>query len=149
MKDKMFHIERVGEKHVPDLAQIEKACFAHPWSEDGLRSLTGEDYAAFAAVSDDGKAVAYVGMTVSQFEGNITNIGVLPEYRRQGLASLVLSALVDFAREKGIPNIFLEVRESNFGAIALYEKFGFVLCGRRPKFYRTPTEDALIMALTL
>ena len=70
-------------------------------------------------------------------------------YRRRGLSRAVMQAMLAHARELSLFEVTLEVRESNVGAIALYEKFGFVTVGKRPRFYTHPTETALIMALAL
>jgi len=78
-------------------------------------------------------------------EGQITNVATFPKYRRQGYGRTVMEALERYARERGIVLMSLEVRESNSGAIALYESLGWRSVGRRKNFYRHPVEDALVM----
>ena len=78
-------------------------------------------------------------------EGQITNIAVSPEHRRRGFGEAVTRALLDYAAERGIVSVSLEVRESNAAAIALYEKLGFERRGVRKGFYRAPTEAAIVM----
>ena len=74
-------------------------------------------------------------------EGYVTNVAVLPEYRRQGIAQkLILKEL-----ENEMNFITLEVRKSNAPAINLYQKMGFENVGIRPRFYTAPDEDAVIM----
>lgn len=94
---------------------------------------------------EDGVVAAYGGMTCVLDEGAITNIAVLPDFRRRGLGRAIVSALKSEAQKRGICIVFLEVRESNGGAIALYLSEGFSECGKRKGFYRHPQEDAIQM----
>ena len=82
-------------------------------------------------------------------EGQITNIATLPECRRRGYAAAVVAALLEEARSRKLAFVTLEVRETNAPAIALYEKFGFAVVGRRKNFYTEPTEAALVMQCNL
>ena len=141
-------VTRLAMQHLAGVAALEKAVFSHPWSERSLELLCGET--AFGFVALEGEDVtAYGGMLTVLDEGQITNIATHPNYRRQGLAAKVLSALLEQARAKGILSVTLEVRASNTAAIALYQKFGFSAVGKRPRFYTHPTEDALIMQCIL
>lgn len=139
---------RVERKHLPAIAALEKEAFVHPWSEEALEILCTDTAIGFVLM-DGTRAAAYGGMMCVAGEGQITNIATSPDYRRQGLAEKAMQALVDTARERGFYEISLEVRESNFPAIALYEKFGFVAMGKRPRFYTSPVEAAIVMVLSL
>ena len=79
----------------------------------------------------------------------MNNLAVLPEYRRRGFGRLLLAALVGFARAKEAVFVTLEVRESNTPAVSLYRALGFQQTGVRKNFYRDPTEDALILTLSM
>ena len=72
-------------------------------------------------------------------------MGVHPQYQRQGLGKLLLIALLDKARSIEMARATLEVRESNQGALLLYEQFGFQTVGRRKKYYQDTGEDGIIM----
>jgi ribosomal-protein-alanine acetyltransferase len=82
-------------------------------------------------------------------EAEILDLGVLPNHRYRGYASSLLKDFVQRESQSAIQKIFLEVRESNEAAIALYKKFGFQITGRRPNYYRNPEENALLMTLSL
>lgn len=137
-------VTRLCAEHLPLVAELERACFFSPWSEQALRLLV-EDGALGVVCLVDGRAVAYAGMTVALDEGALTNVATLPELRRRGYAGAVLERLLAEAENKGVTRFSLEVRESNLGAIHLYEKFGFYVAGKRPHFYTHPSETALVM----
>lgn len=73
------------------------------------------------------------------------NVAVHPDYRRQGIARLLVTELVAALAKKGVSSLALEVRASNAPAISLYEQLGFIQVGRRPNYYRNPKEDAYIL----
>ena len=77
-------------------------------------------------------------------EWEIENIAVAGPARRRGLGSRLLVEFLDQARAKGARTLFLEVRESNHAARALYQKWSFEESGRRPRYYSEPIEDAII-----
>ncbi len=87
------------------------------------------------------KQSAIWGLQIFSGEGYVTNVAVLPEYRRRGIAQRLIFA--EFENEMDF--ITLEVRKSNTPAIRLYEKAGFENVGIRPHFYTSPDEDAVIM----
>ncbi|MDR2610639.1 MAG: ribosomal protein S18-alanine N-acetyltransferase [Clostridiales Family XIII bacterium] len=89
--------------------------------------------------------VGYAGLWVVLDEGHITNVAVDPDYRRQGIAAMLLLKLLEAAREKGAKRFTLEVKRSNAAAIALYERFGFRAAGSRKGYYEEDGEDAVIM----
>ena len=76
---------------------------------------------------------------------DITDVATHPDYRRRGISRAVMGRLLEYAREKGATSVALDVRVSNLGAVALYEGLGFEIVGKRPRFYRTPPEDAYVM----
>lgn len=139
---------RVCAAHLPAVAELERAAFHAPWSENALQLLCGEQAFGFVCMEGE-RAVAYGGMLCVAGEGQVTNVATHPDYRRRGLGAAVLAAMLDEARARGLFEVTLEARESNTGAIALYEKFGFQTVGKRPRFYTHPVETALVMSLSL
>ena len=65
------------------------------------------------------------------------------------MGGLLVQGVLQKARNRGASDVFLEVRESNAAARALYERLGFRVQGRRSRYYRDPEEDALVMKLPL
>ena len=138
----------MAQKHLADVAELERLCFSEPWSEASLALLLTD--AAVGYVCElDGRAVAYVGMMLAYDEGQITNVAVHPDARRQGMGRALMETAAREARARGLLQIALEVRASNQAAISLYERDGYAIAGRRPRFYRNPTEDAFVMIKTL
>ena len=141
-----FEIVRLEEKHLESTAELEKICFAHPWTAEGLKTLTGDGGVGFAALEKgSGRVISYAGMIFAADMADITDVATHPDYRRRGISRAVMGRLLEYAREKGATSVALDVRVSNLGAVALYEGLGFEIVGKRPRFYRTPPEDAYVM----
>ena len=127
------------------VTSVEQACFSLPWSKESFVKEFMNQLAYYQCATVDGHLVAFMGMWKICDEGHITNVAVLPEYRKNGIASLLISKMIDVCKCSEINSMTLEVRESNHNAIRLYEKFGFHALGKRPNYYQKPTEDAIIM----
>jgi len=78
-------------------------------------------------------------------EVTVANIAVAKDFRRQGVAALLMEHALNQAEESGMYGVTLEVRVSNTPAIKLYERLGFESAGIRPDYYEKPHEDAIIM----
>ena len=132
--------------HLDEVAELERICFTTPWSRNMLVEELQNDCAAFLVALDDEDHVAgYAGLLVVLDEGYITNVAVRPECRRNGIAQKLLQVFLDFAQAHKLAFLTLEVRASNYGAIALYGSRGFRSVGRRKNYYEHPKEDAIIM----
>ena len=129
------------------MAEIEKLSFSVPWSEQSIRDELGAPLSRYFIARKDGRVLGYVGTRILDGECDITNIAVHPDFRRQGLAGILLCELLSYLKEKNVTAVMLEVRESNVPARAFYEKSGFEYCGRRRNYYEKPDEDALLMIL--
>lgn len=118
----------------------------HAWSRNMLAEELDNALSAFlVALDESGKVVGYAGLQVVLDEGYITNVAVRPECRRQGIAGKLLQVFLDFAQGNHLAFLTLEVRASNYDAIALYGSRGFRSVGRRKNYYEHPKEDAIIM----
>ncbi len=137
-----------GLEHLDGLLAIEEACFAHPWSRAALEGELAREDACILCVQEGQTVAAYGSMRILFEEAEIGNIACLPSFRGQGLGGRVLDGLIARAKESGCERMLLEVRPSNEVAIGLYRSRGFEDLGRRKNFYRDPTEDALMMALS-
>ena len=132
--------------HLDQVAELERICFPDPWSRNMLAEELDNALSAFLVALDDrDHVVGYAGVQVILDEGYITNVAVRPECRRQGIAGKLLQVFLDFAQGNNLAFLTLEVRASNYDAIALYGSRGFRSGGRRKNYYEHPREDAIIM----
>ena len=148
MEDKRMHVRIVPmtADHLDEVAELERICFSVPWSRNMLAEELDNLLSAFlVALDDSGRVVGYAGVQVVLDEGYITNVAVRPECRRQGIAGKLLQVFLDFAQGNRLAFLTLEVRASNYDAIALYGSRGFRSVGRRKNYYEHPKEDAIIM----
>lgn len=147
MREQMHvRIVPMNADHLDEIAELEQVCFSTPWSRNMLAEELDNACSAFLVALDDGGHVAgYAGLQVILDEGYITNVAVQPEYRRQGVAGQLLAVFLNFAKDNHLAFLTLEVRASNYGAIALYGGLGFRSVGRRKNYYEHPKEDAIIM----
>lgn len=100
-------------------------------------------------IEEKGQVVGVLQWRSLGEEAEILELAVDLKHRRQGHGSFLLRTFVQHISRSAVQKIFLEVRESNGPAIALYKKFGFQTSGRRTNYYRNPEEDALLMTLSL
>lgn len=140
------------EIYLEQMLAIEQEAFAEPWSREAYLEEAARPIAHLLALVDDAqpeRLLAYAGFWQVLDEANINNVAVLASCRGQGLGTLLMAGLLDWARLLGCRRARLEVRPSNAAAQALYTKMGFTICGRRPGYYEDNGEDALLMECLL
>lgn len=146
-----YRIVPMTAAHLDRIEALERDCFPEdPWSRRLFEEvLAADNAAALVGLAADGTLLGYLVFTVVLDEGNIDNIAVWREARRQGIAAALMETLHHFARQWGTACLTLEVRPSNAGAVSLYRKLGYREIGRRRNYYLNPKEDAIIMRLEL
>ncbi|MDL2258286.1 ribosomal protein S18-alanine N-acetyltransferase [Eubacteriales bacterium OttesenSCG-928-K08] len=143
-KEPLFR--KMKKEDVPGVAEIESICFRSPWTKNMLYSELKNAVARyFVLEAPDGALMGYIGMWLILREAHVTNVAVLPQYRRQGWGRKIMLFAMEDANDKGARQMTLEVRESNIAAQAMYEKLGFTIAGRRKKYYSDTDEDALVL----
>ena len=135
------------EDDLNQVVQIERACFADPWTEESFRRLLDGRSAIFRVVGypPNFDVAGYVIAFAIDDDAELLNIAVDPQHRGKGLAGQMLDAVLIELGGRAVRNAFLEVRESNKAARGLYASRGFAEIGRRRNYYRRPVEDALVM----
>jgi ribosomal-protein-alanine N-acetyltransferase len=118
--------------------------FTDPWSPGDFAECLAAGMSVLVAETGTQLVGYVVGRSVLD-EAEILNLGVAPRARRHGVARALVGALLAAFASAGVRSAFLEVRESNFPARALYQSFDFGEVGRRPRYYRRPVEDAVIL----
>lgn len=138
-------IRRMKAADLVQVCAIEKDNFSLPWSEKSfLESMERGDTVFLAAAAGE-EIAGYLGCYCIAGTGEITNVAVKDSFRRRGIGSLLLEKLYEEGKALDTQEFFLEVRESNEAAIALYSGQGFVKEGIRKNFYEKPVEHAVIM----
>ena len=136
---------------LPSVAMLERECYSDPWPASAFATLPGNSRVYFA-VADSPAAHTIAGYVVAWYvldEGEVANLAVAPHARRQGIGSALLDAAIRESLDRGVADLYLEVRESNQSARHLYASRGFEEVSRRKGYYRSPVEDALILRRTL
>ena len=125
---------------------IERASFSDPWTRASFVSLVGNRAVSFRVAEEpEGGIAGYVVAWFVVDEAEIANIAVAPERRGARVGASLLDGVLSEATARGCVAAYLEVRESNAPARALYASRGFAQVGRRRGYYRRPVEDALVL----
>ncbi len=144
MPQRARQILLMEEVHVARVAEIAAECFSEPWSERAYRSELQNPQAITMVALEDGAVVGFVNAAFAADQVDLNTVAVTAAARKRGIGRALLQALeawvADFAAA-----IFLEVRESNAPAQALYAAMGYTQVGRRPRYYHEPDEDGLLL----
>ena len=139
-----YEIRPMTYADLDDVASIEAATFSEPWTKKDFEDALENPFYLYYVATVEGNVIATAGLIITIDEATVTNVAVLGEYRKNGVAYRLLRELMAAGHEVGVESFTLEVRSGNAPAIGLYEKLGFVNEGIRPGFYDKPKEDALI-----
>lgn len=142
-------IRRMRTVDLERVMQIELATFTMPWSESTFRGLLRRTDSDLLVAEVRGELAGYTVFWAVTDQGELGNVAVAAEFRGKGIGRLLVDAVLDVATERGVREIFLEVRKSNAGAQNLYKTFGFYEVGKRKNYYLEPVEDALVMKVDL
>ena len=130
---------------LPEVMILERQLFSDPWPLSVFTdSLTQPDWYMVVAEADRA-VVGYACFIIIADEGHLTNIAVARSWQRKSVAKQLLDHILQQMIRQECRYIVLEVRPSNTGAIAFYERHGFVTLYRRPNYYHSPVEDALVL----
>ena len=143
-----FLIRKMTAADVPAVAQLDRLSFSLPWPERSFHFEVSANPASRCYVADlDRQIVGAIVAWLLVDEVHIATIATHPDFRRRGIAQALLAHVLEIAADEGAISSFLEVRESNLGAQALYRKFGYEPTGRRVRYYKDNDEDAILMTL--
>jgi [ribosomal protein S18]-alanine N-acetyltransferase len=147
-------IEPATIESMPDILQIEEACFSSPWTGKMLEAeLGGNPFAHFLMATQVGEAdsnsiVGYLCFWVVFEEIRLMNLAVIESMRRKGIARALVTQALEVGVTQTAMRAILELRASNHAAHALYRSLGFRDVTTRPAYYTNPIEDAWLMELT-
>lgn len=147
----MLTIQTIKDTDFDRLFEIEQAAHITPWTMGTLKNTHGDRYVNLKLLQDDNIVAFAICQTVLD-EATLFNIAVEPSQQGKGLGKMLLLDLIEKLKARGIMTLWLEVRESNQVAKALYEQLGFNEVDIRKNYYPTKDnkrENAIVMALYL
>ena len=146
-------VRRMLEEDVPVVHALDVASFSLPWPQSAYHfevTRNPDSLPLVIEVKDNQGNWRIAGVMVIWLildEAHIGTIAIDAEYRRNGLARILLSEGLLISQTKGAVAAYLEVRRGNIGAQELYRQFGFTIEGVRPRYYKDNHEDALLLTL--
>lgn len=138
-------IREMREEDIPEIMDIERDSFSTPWSENSFLHEAYKKYGISKTAVFEGRVIGYICVNYVFHEAHLLNLAVHRDFRRRGVATILMDETIKELRKKGCAFIYLEVRISNIGARKFYEPFGFRIESVRKKYYTNPDEDALLM----
>jgi [ribosomal protein S18]-alanine N-acetyltransferase len=136
-------IRRLTYADLPQVVAIERRAFTTPWSLAMFVLELSKPSGVCLAADVETELTGYLVCSRYEEVWHLMNVAVDPDRRRRGIATALIGALLERVGRDG--QLTLEVRRSNDGAIALYERFGFRAAGVRRRYYADNGEDAVIM----
>lgn len=136
-------IGRLASGEEKEASALERGCLETGWSEKQIAEALLNPEAVYLTAKKDGRICGTALMYSVCGEGQLINLAVAADERRQGIGEKLLCSLISFLASSGGKSMTLEVEYGNEGAKALYEKCGFTAVGTRRGFYRG--KDALVM----
>ena len=143
----IFH--KATEEDIKQIAGLEAKTFSDAWTEKGVRETFEQTQAFITVAEDDGRLIGYCIIYYVMDEAEVARIAISEDIRRRGVGKGILDYACECCKEKKIERLLLDVRESNVGAIAFYQKYGFQTDGIRKNFYDIPQENAVLMSKSL
>ena len=148
-----IEVEYMKAEHLPEVLEIERESFYAPWSKKAFLNEINQNKLSIMLVARAKDQEVFSGIlgyaciwsVIDEF--HITNVAVMPEFRGKGIGEQLIGFIVTLAKEKGVNILTLEVRQSNYGAIRLYCKTGFMPVRIRKRYYSDTDEDAMVMEL--
>lgn len=141
-----LRFKRLGLNHIPRVLLLERECYPDPWTQgmflQEIENINSHFYVAYL----DETITGYGGFWLLVDEAHVTRVTVAPAHRRQGYGQEIMRFLMDRAYRAGAVMVRLEVRETNTPAQKMYKKLGFIIEGRRPGYYQTTGEAAVLMS---
>jgi ribosomal-protein-alanine N-acetyltransferase len=145
MTTKALVVRSMTAADVAMISVIEKEVFSDPWPTSAFRELLGVANRVNLVMEIAGEIVGYVLAQCVADEVQIQNIAVRQAWQRRGFGAILLRRAEEEGQVHGALCSILDVRAQNVAALALYERFGYRMIGRRRSYYQRPEDDALIL----
>jgi len=147
-----YHFTAMRESDLAEVMAIERRAYAFPWSYNNFVDALNHHNLGICMRDHGATLIGYCVLMPAVDEMHILNLCIAPPLQGQGRGQALLNATIQCTRTAKLRSLLLEVRSSNQRALRLYQRFGFVVVGRRREYYRAQhdaREDALVMQLTL
>ena len=141
----MISVRNATEDDLKYIESLENLSFSEPWSHRSLKEHLTSPLSIMLVAEEDGERLGYVYGSVIPPESELYRIAVDRFERRRGVGYRLLEEFIQKSKGLGGKTTYLEVRESNIAARALYERAGFRLVGIRKNYYRSPLEHAAVL----
>jgi len=148
----MVGIIPATENDMQRILEIEQEAISPPWTHGALLGEMYKQDSYFVVAVDERLSPAVIGFAILRCvgdDGELLQIAVDKAQRREGAGDLLIMAALEYAREKALNSVFLEVRRGNTAAVGLYKKHGFNSVRTRKDYYSDPVEDAVVMVKPL
>lgn len=145
----MYTIRYMTDADVQGVAAVEEDVFTTAWSPEMFAAEMNNTLTTYLLVCMDEEIIGFAGFWLVVDEAQVTNIAIKQDWQSRGYGRVLVSRLMQEARNKGALTISLEVRESNKRARKLYEKLGFKEAGIRSGYYLDNRENAIWMVCDL
>ncbi len=142
-------IRLMEKKDIDLLTALEIEIFTDPWPAEAFIEGLADENHIFLVVELENQVAGYASFYMEMGEGRLTNIAIIPEFRRKKIAKKILEYILGVVKKAMCKYIFLDVRPTHEAAISLYSSYGFYEAYRRPEYYSNPTEDAMVMVKNL
>jgi ribosomal-protein-alanine N-acetyltransferase len=138
-------IRDMQEDDIPAVLEIEQISFSTPWDKQNFLNEIYNKYAFLKVAVFEENVIGYICANYILHESHILDLAVDPDFRRRGVATILMNEAIRELKKRGCVFMYLKVRVSNTGAQKFYELFGFKVETTRKKYYGNPDEDALLM----
>lgn len=141
----MIDIREAKITDIDEIMEINLSSFSHPYNEELLTKAIESDSIMMYVACIDGEVVGYLECIYMFVEMEISSLAVRKDYRRKGIASLMIDTVMADMSELGVEDVFLEVRSKNTAAKELYANSGFRRVAIRKGYYKKPLDDAFVL----
>ncbi len=145
--DSSLRVTQMLVEHLLLVCQIEKRAYSYPWSRSVFADCLSAGYSCHL-LWDGPQLMGYSLVAIAAGEAHLLNLCIDPGHQGRGYAGRFLKVILRISAELDARTVYLEVRPSNRGALALYRRFGFEQIGQRKNYYRAATgrEHAVVLS---
>ncbi len=141
----MLELDTLKSEYIDKVFEISSKNITRGWSKEAFYNELDKNNSLYCVALNNGEPVGFIGVQIVLDTADITNIAIDDGFKRQGIATYLLNNMTELLKKHSVSVIELEVRETNNAAYSLYEKYGFVKCGIRKKYYSDTGEAAILM----